>query len=167
MIRDLRARGEVDHVRRKTDFAREPVARLCVHLLARGLSNHWGYNPINVFSPEPAYAAATGGKDPSHAEQAAAVLVRLGVKAVIAPSFSGLFFRNAFNLGLLLLNCSQAEQLQEAEHIALDLTGPQIVASDGSRLACDSIPEFLLEMVRSGGLINQLRMRYGKEIRQV
>ena len=40
----------------------------------------------------------------SSREQAVAALVHLGVKAVIAPSFSGLFFRNAFNLGLLLLH---------------------------------------------------------------
>src|SRR3989338_8190708 len=39
----------------------------------------------------------------SSREQAAAVLVKLGVAAVIAPSFSGLYFRNAFNVGLLLL----------------------------------------------------------------
>jgi 3-isopropylmalate/(R)-2-methylmalate dehydratase small subunit len=37
----------------------------------------------------------------SSREQAASVLVHLQVAAVIAPSFSGLFFRNAFNVGLL------------------------------------------------------------------
>jgi 3-isopropylmalate/(R)-2-methylmalate dehydratase small subunit len=53
----------------------------------------------------------------SSREQAADALVKLGVKAVIAPSYSGLYFRNAFNLGLLLLTCKDAELLQEAEHI--------------------------------------------------
>ena len=42
----------------------------------------------------------------SSREQAAAALVHLGVAAVIAPSFSGLYFRNAFNVGLLLLTCA-------------------------------------------------------------
>ncbi|WP_414632405.1 3-isopropylmalate dehydratase small subunit, partial [Achromobacter sp. UBA5777] len=51
----------------------------------------------------------------SSREQAAAALVRLGVAAVIAPSFNGLYFRNAFNVGLLLLTCSQAETLAEGE----------------------------------------------------
>lgn len=46
----------------------------------------------------------------SSREQAAGALVHLGVRAVIAPSFSGLFFRNAFNLGLLLLTCPDAVQ---------------------------------------------------------
>jgi 3-isopropylmalate/(R)-2-methylmalate dehydratase small subunit len=95
----------------------------------------------------------------SSREQAAAALVQLGVRAVIAPSFSGLFFRNAFNLGLLLLTCREAEVLRESERIALDLQAMQVVTGDGRRLACDPIPGFLLEMVEAGGLLNQLRRR--------
>jgi 3-isopropylmalate/(R)-2-methylmalate dehydratase small subunit len=44
----------------------------------------------------------------SSREQAAAALVRLGIAAVVAPSFNGLYFRNAFNVGLLLLTCAPA-----------------------------------------------------------
>jgi 3-isopropylmalate/(R)-2-methylmalate dehydratase small subunit len=95
----------------------------------------------------------------SSREQAPAALVQLGVKAVIAPSFSGLFFRNAFNLGLLLLTCPQAGELREGEQVALDLQQMQVVRPDGSRLACDPIPAFLLEMVQAGGLLQQLRRR--------
>jgi glycogen operon protein len=43
------------------------------HLLARGLVNHWGYNTLNAFAPDPGYAAATGGADATTAEQAAAI----------------------------------------------------------------------------------------------
>jgi 3-isopropylmalate/(R)-2-methylmalate dehydratase small subunit len=99
----------------------------------------------------------------SSREQAAAVLVKLGVAAVIAPSFSGLYFRNAFNVGLLLLTCAQADALQEAEVITLDTSAPAVMLGSNKRLACEPIPEFLLDMVRSGGLMNQLRIRFGKE----
>ena len=95
----------------------------------------------------------------SSREQAAGALVHLGVRAVIAPSFSGLYFRNAFNLGLLLLTCKDAEQLREGEQIALDLQQLQVVTEDGRRLACDPIPEFLIDMVQAGGLLNTLRRR--------
>lgn len=95
----------------------------------------------------------------SSREQAAGALVRLGVKAVIAPSFSGLFFRNAFNLGLLLLTCREAERLQENDVITLDLKQLRIGLADGSTLACDPIPDFLLDMVEAGGLLNQLRKK--------
>ena len=95
----------------------------------------------------------------SSREQAAAVLVQLGVRAVIAPSFSGLFFRNAFNLGLLLLTCRDAGELREGERVALDLQSVAVVTAEGRRLACDPIPAFLLDMVQAGGLMNQLRRK--------
>ena len=98
----------------------------------------------------------------SSREQAAAVLVKLGVVAVIAPSFSGLYFRNAFNVGLLLLSCPDANDLQEGELITLDTQELAVFSSTGMRLACEPIPEFLLDMARSGGLMNQLRIRFGK-----
>lgn len=93
----------------------------------------------------------------SSREQAAGALAQLGVRAVIAPSFSGLFFRNAFNLGLLLLTCREAGELQEGEQVELDLQRMQVVTGAGRRLACDPIPDFLLDMVQAGGLLNQLR----------
>jgi 3-isopropylmalate/(R)-2-methylmalate dehydratase small subunit len=95
----------------------------------------------------------------SSREQAPAALVHLGVRAVIAPSFSGLFFRNAFNLGLLLLTAPEAEQLQEAETATLDLQTLTVTSAAGVRIACEPIPAFLLDMVAAGGLMNQLKQR--------
>ncbi|MCX7243170.1 MAG: 3-isopropylmalate dehydratase, partial [Polaromonas sp.] len=98
----------------------------------------------------------------SSREQAVAALVHLGVKAVIAPSFSGLFFRNAFNLGLLLLTTPDAEQLAEAEQVELDLQTLTLRRPSGQQLVCQPIPGFLLDMVAAGGLMNQLRQRQGR-----
>lgn len=95
----------------------------------------------------------------SSREQAADALVKLGVKAVVAPSYSGLYFRNAFNLGLLLLTCKDAETLEEGEQISLDLSTWTVVRANGQRLACDPIPEFLVAMVEAGGLLPQLKLR--------
>ena len=97
----------------------------------------------------------------SSREQAVAALVHLGVKAVLAPSFSGLFFRNAFNLGLLLLTTPDAEQLAEAEQVELDLQTLTLRRPTGQQLVCQPIPGFLLDMVAAGGLMNQLRQRQG------
>ncbi|GGX04404.1 3-isopropylmalate dehydratase small subunit [Pigmentiphaga litoralis] len=105
----------------------------------------------------------------SSREQAAGALVTLGVAAVIAPSYGGLFFRNAFNLGLMLLTCEDAMVLEEGEAIALQVPAtsgqvlPEIIAADGRRLACAPIPSFLVDMAQAGGLLNQLARRYGKE----
>jgi 3-isopropylmalate/(R)-2-methylmalate dehydratase small subunit len=100
----------------------------------------------------------------SSREQAAAVLVQLGVAAVIAPSYSGLYFRNAFNVGLLLLTCAEAEVLQEGDSVELDIARPAVLAAGGRVLACEPVPGFLMDMVRAGGLMKQLQQRFaGKD----
>lgn len=95
----------------------------------------------------------------SSREQAASLLVQLGVAAVIAPSFGGLYFRNAFNLGLVLLTCPQAELLHESDMVDIDWDAPAVLSAAHGRLACEPIPAFLLEMAREGGLLPQLRRR--------
>ncbi len=115
-----------------------------------------GVRPGDVIAAGPNFGIG------SSREQAAGALVQLGLKAVIAPSFSGLFFRNAFNLGLLLLTCREAEVLRDGEQAALDLQALTVTTEAGQVLRCDPIPDFLLDMVRAGGLVNQLRQRLGR-----
>lgn len=98
----------------------------------------------------------------SSREQAAAVLVHLGIAAVIAPSYSGLYFRNAFNVGLLLLTCTEATLLQDGAQVGLDAQAPALRTADGRTLACAPVPAFLMDMVHAGGLMKQLRQRFGK-----
>jgi len=95
----------------------------------------------------------------SSREQAASVLVHVGVQAVIAPSFAGLYFRNAFNVGLLLLTCPEAVLIADGELIAVDARGARVLRSDGRVLACEPIPGFLLDLVDAGGLLPQLKRR--------
>jgi 3-isopropylmalate/(R)-2-methylmalate dehydratase small subunit len=97
----------------------------------------------------------------SSREQAAGVLRHLGLAAVIAPSFSGLYFRNAFNLGLLLLTCPEASQIEEGERVGVSFEGdiPMVIRANGQRLACAPIPEFLMDMVDAGGLLPLLKQR--------
>ena len=98
----------------------------------------------------------------SSREQAAAALRHLGVAAVIAPSYSGLFFRNAFNLGLLLLTCREAERIAEGERVAFDARAGTVTRAGGEVLAADPIPAFLLDMVEAGGLLPQRQRRFAR-----
>jgi 3-isopropylmalate/(R)-2-methylmalate dehydratase small subunit len=98
----------------------------------------------------------------SSREQAAAALRHLGVAAVIAPSYAGLFFRNAFNLGLLLLTCAGCERIAEGERIAFDARAGRVTRGTGETLAAQPIPAFLLDMVEAGGLVPQLQRRFQK-----
>lgn len=93
----------------------------------------------------------------SSREQAASALVHLGVAAVVAPSYGGLYFRNAFNVGLLLLTCPQAGSIDDGEAIAFDARAGTVTRASGERLRCAPIPGFLLDMVEAGGLLAQLK----------
>ena len=95
----------------------------------------------------------------SSREQAAAVLVHLGVAAVIAPSYGGLFFRNAFNLGLVLLTCSQLDALKDEEQVCLVEPDLSLRTKYGVQLPCEPVPGFLLQMARAGGLLASLKQR--------
>jgi len=96
----------------------------------------------------------------SSREQAAAALRHLGIAAVIAPSYAGLFFRNAFNLGLLLLSCPGCEVIHEGEKIAFDARSGTVTRQHGEVLRADPIPPFLLDLVEAGGLLPQLQRRF-------
>ena len=96
----------------------------------------------------------------SSREQAASVLAHLGVAAVIAPSFGGLYFRNAFNVGLLLLTCAQADAITDGEALTFDARAGRITLADGRQLTIDPIPGFLLERVEAGGLLPELKRRF-------
>ena len=135
---------------------KHPIATIASHCLE-------SVDPsfASMVQPGDVVVAGKGFGIGSSREQAAAVLVQLGVAAVIAPSYSGLYFRNAFNLGLLLLTCAEAETVNEGDRIALDTTVPAVVSPRGARLACEPVPGFLMDMVRAGGLMNQLRQRSG------
>lgn len=130
-----------------------------------------GIAPHCLESVRPEFAAAVKPGDVlvagpnfgigSSREQAAAALVTLGVRAVIAPSYSGLFFRNAFNVGLLLITCEKAEEIGDAEDVGLDLDTWQIHRGKGPSLNCTAVPDFLMDIVRAGGLLNHLKSLRG------
>ena len=124
-------------------------------------------------SVDPLFAAqvhegdvVVGGKNfgaGSSREQAAAVLVHLGVAAVLAPSFAGLFYRNAFNLGLPLLVCAEAASVLPGDFLEVDLESGRIANLTQRRsLACDPVPAHLMGLIRDGGLLGHLEKRRKK-----
>ena len=104
----------------------------------------------------------------SSREQAAQVLRILGVAAVIAKSFGGIFYRNAFNLGLLAVICPETGRIAARDRLALDAeAGVLRNLESGERHACEPVPAHLLALIADGGLIPQLERRFksdsGKE----
>jgi len=99
----------------------------------------------------------------SSREEAASVLMHLGIAAVIAPSFAGLYRRNAFTVGLLLLECPQAALIEDGEAIEFDARAGRVRRTQAfppnDTLDCEPIPSFLLDMVEAGGLLALIKAR--------
>ncbi|MEM0214575.1 MAG: 3-isopropylmalate dehydratase small subunit [Archaeoglobaceae archaeon] len=99
----------------------------------------------------------------SSREHAVLALKGLGVSAVIAKSFARIFFRNAINTGLLVIECPETDKISEGDEIELDLKNGVIVnLTKGEKYKINEMPEFLLKIVESGGLINYCRKEMGR-----
>ncbi len=95
----------------------------------------------------------------SSREQAPEALKHLGVAALVAESFAGLFYRNAFNLGLPAVVCAQAKRIRAGDSLKIDLEGKIENLTTGETLSCDKVPPHLLQLVGDGGLLAQLEKR--------
>ena len=99
----------------------------------------------------------------SSREQAPAALKHLGVAALVAESFAGLFYRNALNLGLPAVVCADARRIRDGDMLRLAFEDGEIAnLTSGETLRCDPIPAHLMEMVRDGGLLAHLEKRLGR-----
>lgn len=99
----------------------------------------------------------------SSREQAPAALKHLGVSALVAESFAGLFYRNAINLGLPAVACPQAKRIRQGDELAVDFSLGSIKnLTTGEVLACEAIPPHLMPMLRDGGLLAHLEKRLKK-----
>lgn len=95
----------------------------------------------------------------SSREQAPEALRHLGVAALVAESFAGLFYRNAMNLGLPAVVCPQATRIRPGHLLEVDFAGSVKNVSTGETYACEPIPPHLLEIVSDGGLLRHLEKR--------
>lgn len=96
----------------------------------------------------------------SSREQAVMTLRQLGVAAVVAKSFAGLFFRNALNLGLPALACADAGKIRAGDRLAIAPEDGKVEnLTIGETYACEPIPPHLVEMIRDGGLIPHLEKK--------
>ncbi len=96
----------------------------------------------------------------SSREQAPAVIQALGVPCVIAKSYARIFFRNAINNGLLLIENDQIQDsVNEGDEITVTV-GESISHGDMS-FQIASLPENLLEIIEAGGLVSAMRIRNG------
>jgi methanogen homoaconitase small subunit len=96
----------------------------------------------------------------SSREQAALALKFAGVACVVARSFGRIFFRNAINVGLPLMEADV--QCQEGDEIEVDLENGKVTVN-GKQYSGNKLPDFLLEILNDGGLVAHRRSMMGKK----
>ena len=90
----------------------------------------------------------------SSREHAPIAIKAAGVDIVIAKSFARIFYRNAFNTGLLILECKDTDKIAEGDKLEVSLDNGSIKnLSKNEEYKFEAMPEFMQELVKAGGLI--------------
>jgi len=100
----------------------------------------------------------------SSREQAPLALKHAGVSCIIAKSFARIFFRNAINIGLPLLEADI--DCQEGDIIKVDLLKGEVVVPEKGIFKGNKLPDFLLEIITDGGLVAHRKRIRSKEKEQ-
>ena len=136
-------------------FGIEEIAKHCLEPVLPGFSRE--------VKPGDLVVAGRNFGAGSSREQAPAALKHLGVAALVAESFAGLFYRNALNLGLPAVVCAEAMRIRDGDTLRVDFEKGEIAnLTTGETLRCEPIPAHLMQMVRDGGLLAHLEKRLGR-----
>ena len=97
----------------------------------------------------------------SSREQAPSVLKALGVKAVIAKSFARIFYRNAINIGLPIVECPEAAAaIADGAQVSVDLDAGVITdETTGRTFTAAPFPPFMQGIIEAGGLVPFVQRR--------
>jgi 3-isopropylmalate/(R)-2-methylmalate dehydratase small subunit len=99
----------------------------------------------------------------SSREQAPAVMKALGVEAVIAKSFARIFFRNAINLGILVIECPETDNIGNLDEISLDLDNGKIInKTKNEEYSIVPLTGFLKDVLDAGGIVPYKKARMDK-----
>lgn len=94
----------------------------------------------------------------SSRETSPLTLKYLGVTAIVAKFFARIFYRNAINLGIPVIECSEADKISDSDVIEIYLEAGLIKnVTNGETYACSKIPPHILELVNEGGLVPYLK----------
>ena len=95
----------------------------------------------------------------SSREHAPIAIKASGISCVIAKTFARIFYRNAINIGLAILECEAAsEGISDGDEVSIDFdTGVITNVTKGESYQSEPFPEFIKDMINKGGLMASLR----------
>lgn len=91
----------------------------------------------------------------SSREHAPLAIKAAGVAAVVARSFARIFYRNALNIGLPIMECRQVEAaVRDGETLSIDLERGEVMVLPAKRmLQASAMPSFMMQILKAGGLV--------------
>ncbi|MDI6859239.1 MAG: 3-isopropylmalate dehydratase small subunit [Methanocellales archaeon] len=99
----------------------------------------------------------------SSREHAPLALKGAGISCIIAKSFARIFFRNAINVGLPVLECDKIDQIERGDALEVDLAKGMINnKTKGERYQAMPLPEFVRNIIEHGGLIEYTKTMLGR-----
>lgn len=95
----------------------------------------------------------------SSREHAPLVIKTSGISCVIAKSYARIFYRNAINIGLAILECKEAvDEINAGDIVSVDFdTGEIIDKTTNKTFHAEPFPEFIQKIIKSGGLMNSIK----------
>lgn len=99
----------------------------------------------------------------SSREHAPIAIKASGISCVIAKTFARIFYRNAINIGLPILECEEAaEKIDMGDEVEVDFnTGVITNITKNEKYQAEPFPDFMQEMFKVGGLIEQTKIKLG------
>ena len=97
----------------------------------------------------------------SSREHAPIAILGAGMPVVIGHSFARIFYRNAFNMGLLLLEVGDAvDSIQDGDTLEIDASAGVIRdLTNGAEISCPPLPASMAAILGKGGLVNYVKER--------
>jgi len=96
----------------------------------------------------------------SSRETSPLTLRHLGVGAIVAKFFARIFYRNAINLGIPVIECAETDKINDQDEIEIDLASGMINnLTQKESYKCSKIPPHIMELVADGGLVPYLKKR--------
>jgi 3-isopropylmalate/(R)-2-methylmalate dehydratase small subunit len=94
----------------------------------------------------------------SSREHAPIALKASGISLVVAKTFARIFYRNAINLGLPVLESEElTDAVEEGDTVKVDLEKGEITTSSGNIIKTNPLPQNVLGILEAGGLVNKVR----------
>lgn len=90
----------------------------------------------------------------SSREHAPIAIKESGISVVIAKSFARIFYRNAINIGLAIMECAEAEKINSGDELEVDLdSGTVKNVTRNEEYKGTAFPEFMKQLIADGGLV--------------